>query len=95
MRKFRITIECNGVEITGKLHDIIQVLVKAFKVTSPTVYQIYGEIGVASIDENQQSFVRTYPENVKVFFEATAIGSSQFNLNDGYAAFSQQSNQNS
>lgn len=69
--KIEITVSINGVEIKGDLLQIIDILHMVYKVPSPLIYQLMGEVGVFAIDKGGLSFSRPYGDDREILFHAT------------------------
>jgi hypothetical protein len=66
-----ITVSINGVELKGDLLQIIDILHIVYKVPSPVIYQLMGEVGVFVINKESLSFTRPYGGEGKVWFHAS------------------------
>lgn len=72
-KEIEITVNIGGIELKGELLEIVNILYSFYKVPSPTIYQLMGEIGVFAIDAQGRSFTRPYTdvEGHKVLFHAS------------------------
>jgi hypothetical protein len=69
--KIEITVSINGVELKGDLLQIIDILHTVYKVPSPVIYQLMGEIGIFAVDKESLSFTRPYGDSGKTMFRAS------------------------